>query len=57
MYSMLADEWPAAKAKLEERLHGDASPFPNPPHEEGRGEPMCALSPSTLATTCSPFYG
>ena len=36
MYSMLADEWPAAKAKLEERLHSYS--FPSPLRGEGPGE-------------------
>ena len=37
MYSMLADEWPAAKAKLEERLHSYASPSPQPSTTRGEG--------------------
>lgn len=47
MYSMLADEWPAAKAKLEERLHSYASPSPQPSPTRGKGGADVRLEPIT----------
>ncbi len=47
MYSMLADEWPAAKAKLEERLRSYASPSPQPSPTRGKGGADVRLEPIT----------
>ena len=45
MYSMLADEWPAAKAKLEERLRSYAAP--SQPSPRGKGGADVRLEPIT----------
>jgi len=53
MYSMLAEEWPAAKEKLEARLARDASPVassPSPQPSPARGEGAVRLVAVTADT-------